>query len=291
MKPNPFGLGAHPSPTDHRDFRDPDLALASPYPDKFVTDISSLEVRMQFQIGKCIGEAVAKKTDSLIPVNDFSDDFLYRGTKQFIDQNTNEGTSFRSALKFAQQYGICRKQTFQIPVTQDMTYDQYMSFEVTQAAWAEASQYKIGQYLSVPIDVSLIKAAIYKYGILVARVDVGQEWWTNLAGVDSWNPADIFPLRSPKQVVSGHGIVIYGYDSTITPGKTLLYISNSWSSAWGDQGNGNLYFEDYYPHLTEAWAVTTNPVTPGTSADVSIPVTGTVLSTFLNLLRKIGVLT
>lgn len=281
-----LGLGAHPSPTDHRDHQDKEIALGIPYPDKYMADLTNLEMRMQFQIGKCIGESTGKKIDSLYFPNEFSDDFIYRGTKQFIDKNTNEGTSFRAALKFAQQYGVCKKPTFQIPVTQSMTYAQYLTYPIPQAAFDEAKNYKIGQYLSIPVDVSLLKAAIYKYGMIVARVDVGSEWWTDSKGTDSWNPADILPLRSPKQVISGHGIVIYGYDSTITLGKTLFYISNSWSSAWANQGNGNLYFEDYYPHITETWAVTLNPVV----VDNSPPVSDQTVSLFIKILRFLGII-
>ncbi len=148
-----FGLGAHSSPIDLRDHKDKVLSTeAFLYPEKYITDISSLEMRMQYFIGKCVGEGTAKRIDTLYPsFGPFSDDFLYRGAK-IIDGNTYEGTNIRSALKFAQNTGVATKATFQVPVTNKMTYVEYMNYPIPPAAFDEAKNYKIGQYVSIPID-------------------------------------------------------------------------------------------------------------------------------------------
>lgn len=277
-----LGLGAHPSPTDHRDHKDTELVLGSAMPDKYMVDTSKLEVRMQYFIGKCIGEGDAKKADELFGIVS-SDDFIYLGAKS-IDGNLTEGSNIRSALKFMQQTGVCKASTFSIPVDDSTTYAQYISNKASQAAFDEASQYKIGEYFSVTIDVDMLKAAILKYGALVARVDVGKEWYTAADGTSSWISKDVLPLRIPQQVLSGHCIVIYGYDSTIVQGKTAFYIANSWSAEWADNGNGYFYFEDYAPHLTEAWAVTLD------KPDSSPVVEDSTVSILVDILRRLGLM-
>lgn len=274
------GLGSTPSVVDLRDNKDKRLALAVQYPEKYTVDISSLEMRMQYKIGKCVGAATTKGTEPLFPSSErsgpFSDDFMYRGAK-IIDGNEYEGTSIRSALKFAQKFGIATKNTFNVPVSDSMTYAEYMKYKIPVEAFEEGRKHKIGQYLSIPIDADALKAAIYKYGILVVRMDVGSEWWT-----PSWSKYDILPLKSPKQLVSGHAVVLYGYDSTSVPGKTKFYLSNSWSHEWADLGNGYFYFEDYKP--TEAWAITLDPV-PETYPPFNV------VMKLINILIRAGVFT
>lgn len=247
---NHIGLGAHKSKLDVRDHKDKSIALVSALPASFYVDITSLKSRMQHYIGKCIGEGNAKRIDSLFGITS-SDDFIYLGAKS-IDGNLIEGTSIRSALKFMQKNGVCLFDTWSIPVTEKTTYTEYLKYEVPQYAKDEALKYKIGQYFSIPIDETLIKAALVKYGMLVVRMEVGDEWYT-----PSWLSKDILPLKAPKKVVSGHCVVIYGY-STDTSGDTKFYISNSWSTLWADNGNAYFYFKDYKP--TEVWAVTLDPV-------------------------------
>lgn len=277
-----LGLGAHPSPTDHRDHRDTQLAMGSPMPDKYVVDISKLQVRMQYFIGKCIGEGNAKKADDLFGMVS-SDDFIYLGAKS-IDGNLTEGSNIRSALKFMQQTGVCRYSTFSIPVNDTTTYAEYITNKAPQAAFDEAASYKIGEYFSVTIDIDMIKAALLKYGALVARVDVGEEWYTDVDGVTTWDATKILPLRAPQTVISGHCIVIYGYDSTLTAGKTALHIANSWSTDWADNGNGYLYFEDYMPHISEAWVVTLDKQIP------SPVVSDATVSLFVKFMQYLGLM-
>lgn len=244
-----IGLGALASPYDSRDhaaYIEPELS------DKHITDISGLRVRMQYGIGKCTGEATAKKTDELFRI-DSSDDFLYRGTKDKIDLNLKEGSCIRNVLKFAQKYGVCTRNDFEIPVTDETTYKEYLSYNIPQYAYDRAEKYHIGEYLSIPIEISLLKAAIRKYGTIIVRLEVGDEWY-----IPSWMASDILPLKSPKKVISGHAVILYGYDSTLVPGKTAFYVANSWSTRWAANGNGYFFFEDYKP--TEAWAVTLDPI-------------------------------
>lgn len=267
-------LGAHKSKLDVRDHKDKSIALVSALPSEYFVDISSLKSRMQHYIGKCVGEGNAKRVDNIFGITS-SDDFIYFGAKS-VDGNLTEGTSIRSALKFMQKNGVCLFDTWSVPVTDKTTYADYIKNDIPQYAKDEAVKYKIGQYFNIPIDETLIKAALVKYGMLVVRMEVGQEWYT-----PSWASKDILPLKAPKQVISGHCVVIYGY-STDENG-TKFYISNSWSTLWADNGNGYFYFKDYKP--TEVWAVTLNPV-PTTNL-VSLEVFQAIIKVF----QKIGMWT
>jgi hypothetical protein len=273
---HPFGNGANPSKLDVRDHKD-DQALVAPYPTSHTTQLSPLVVRMQYKIGKCVAESVTKQLEYLYYKKtgeyvQLSDDFLYFITKKFIDGNSDEGTSMRSVLKAVQKYGTCKKSTFSVEVGDSMSYADYWSHSttLTQAMYDEALNYKGGQYLAIPLDEEMIKAAIYAYDMLVARFEVGKEWWT-----PSWNAKDILPLKPPVDVISGHANILYAYDDT------LIYNGNSWSDLWALQGNGNFNFKTYAPHLTEVWALTLSPVV----VDNSPVLSADVVSKFVRLLR------
>jgi len=271
-----LGLGAHKSKLDVRDHKDKELSFAVALPDKYFVDTTSLGMRMQYSIGKCIGEGNAKKSDQLFNIYS-SDDFIYLGAKS-IDGNLIEGSSIRSALKFMQKSGVCLHSSFNIPVNYDMTYADYIKYKPSNEALSEAQKYKIGQYFSIPIDSGTIMASLIKYGILVARMDVGVEWYE-----PSWKSKDILPLRKSKNPISGHCVAIVGYDTTLVQGKTAIYIDNSWSSNWADNGRGYFFLEDYSP--TEVWAVTLNPVPENNLISLEI------LQSIIMIFQKIGLWT
>ncbi len=270
------GLGAHSSKLDVRDNKDKELAFAVALPDKYFADTTSLGMRMQYSIGKCIGEGNAKKADQLFNIYS-SDDFMYLGAKS-IDGNLTEGSSIRSALKFWQKNGICLHSTFNIPVDYDMTYGEYIKYKPSNEAVEEAKKYKIGRYFSVPVEASMIKASLIKYDLLVARMEVGDEWYT-----PDWLAKNILPLKKPKSPISGHCIVLSGFDTTLIEGKTAIYLENSWSSRWADKGRGYFFLEDYKP--TEIWAITLEPITEQPS------ITLEVLQKLIKIFQSIGMWT
>lgn len=272
---NPFGLGAHESTVDPRNHTDDSLALGLPYPATFKVDWGIVPIRMQFKIGKCVAEAVTRyveklyyrKTGTYVAL---SDDFLYMITKKYFDGNTDEGTSFLNVLKAAQKYGICRFDTFNLNVNADTIYSDYISNinNISETAIDEAANYRIGQYLSIPLDMSIIQSAIYKYDGIVGRFLVGNEWWTDDQGNVTWDGTKL-NLTNPKVPESGHGVDLDGYNSLIVAPKIQGDIANSWSKDWGLFGYEPFVFDDYMP--TEVWAITLNPVptTPDTSAVIS----------------------
>lgn len=249
-----FGTGALPSKIDPRDVKDTSLTLSYPYPSEYETFIDMLEVEDQEKIGICtsylktyIEYLYFKKTGKYVRL---SAAFLYIITKLYIDKNMQEGSQLRSALKAAQKYGVCTEATF--PTNVNMTHAQFLSQSIPKEAWNEALNYRIGGYINIPIEKSLLAAAIHKYGMLYARMEVGSSWWT-----PSWHWKDILPLRKPSSVVSGHAVNHHGYEIS---DKTKIRGRNSWGKEWALMGNFYYFMEDYMP--TEAWAITLESVMP-----------------------------
>lgn len=277
-----ISFGAHPSKKDKRDIKDKHLALATAYPDKYSVDMSKIGVFYQSKLGICTAAALVcsiieylywKKTGKFVQL---SVAFLYIVTKTKIDQNIIEGSSLRSALKAAYKYGVCTEATF--PTDVEMSHGEFISQKIPDAAWTEALNYTIGGYVSIPVDQSLIAAAMYKYGPLYARFEVSSTWFT-----PSWMEKDISPLKAGKPVLSGHATAIWSYDlSTDDEG---MWLRNTWGSTWFRNGDGYFNFRDYKP--TEVWAVTLDSVQHLSDTPAVLDSIG---KKILDILRKIGVI-
>lgn len=275
LQEHEIGFGAKPSKKDIRDFKDKVLAPA-PYKTHHMTDISMLAVTHQRKVGICMAETVCRHVEYLYykktgVYTRLSRAFLYIVTKKFIDKDRDEGTSFRAGFKAAQDYGICPESVF--PTNTNLEHSEFLDQKIPYQAWDEAKKFKMGAYIPIPTDISLLKAAISKYGLIAVRMELGEEWFT-----PSWKASDILPLRKPKKIISGHAVSLYGYDE-----NNLNHLRNSWSEEWADKGNGYYDFDDYEP--TEAWALTLED--PKDYKGVRF-VTFDIIKKFMDLLRKIG---
>ncbi len=279
------GLGAHPSKKDKRDIKDKKLALATPYPIAHRTDVSGmknlLKERYQKLLGLCVACAITSYVEFLYwkktgLYTKLSVAFCYNVIKRLIDKDTKEGTSLRSGLKAVYKYGICKEIT--MPTNYDLTHAQFINQNIPQEAWTEALNYTIGGYVSVPIERSLISAAIFKYGLTISRMECGSTWW-----IPSWLPKDIFPLKKPKQIVSGHAIDHDEYDLTLKDECPMGFL-NWWSESWGNKGRGKHIYENYKP--TEVWTMTLDSVQHMADSDTII--SDSVWRKVLDIFRKVG---
>lgn len=283
MKPfslyaNGIAAGANPSKKDSRDFKDGSLSLTTPYPTAHTVDMDGVDVFHQGKIGICTAAALCsiiewlylQKTGKHVKL---SVAFLYIVTKLYIDKNWEEGSSLRSALKAAYKYGVCLESTFPTDIT--LSHQRFLSQSIPENAWTEALEYTIGGYISVPVDRSLIAAAMYKYGPLYARMEVSDKWFT-----PSWYERDIAPLVGGK-TISGHAVALKSYD-LISP--FIMWLRNSWGITWFRKGDGYFLFKDYRP--TEVWAVTLESV-----MHLSNPLdhqSDSLVKRLMDILRKIG---
>ena len=82
---------------------------------------------------------------------------------------------------------------------------------------------------------------------------IGKEWWTDERGRTSWAKRDVMPLRTPREIVSGHEVFLHGYDQS----KTDVF--NSWGPTWADDGKNEYRPKDWNPYLVECIAITELP--------------------------------
>ena len=255
-------FGGIKSSKDNRDFEPKHLGLGVPSstPISWIQDISTIPVYMQNQQPACGGHAGAIFYNILDNLgNNLSPRFVYALCKKIDGLNGQSGTTGRAIMQVLQKYGVCTNDLF--PNDTSLSEIEYADWtKISPEAYVDALNRRIGAYAQVnPYDFQTIKDAIYTNKIVLVLADIGREWWTDKNGNNSWTASDIFPLRPPESVVSGHFFVHYGFD------KLYLYLRNSWSKLWGNNGNG-YYGEDYVPYIIEIWIaqLPTFPVPPST---------------------------
>lgn len=166
-----------------------------------------------------------------------------------LDRAT-QGTFPRTVLKIAATYGI--------PTTDVLPNDtllptlQYRDDRlITPAVLANAAQYKIPGFISIPNDPVSLRNAIYLYKALSSVFVIGPELWT-----PSWMSQDIDPLRTPtgNDVMEGHELASIGWD-----GPTLNLGQNEWGAAWNTQGYFHYDPIAWKPFMFEHWAIAALP--------------------------------
>ena len=254
--------GGVQSPPDERDFKLDIVAAGSipdTLPDFVFINISRLPVWMQRKVGACVGHAWGKsqqnceleETDNVVPL---SARFLYAMAKG-LDQTPGEGTFPRLVGKILKNYGCATEATVPNDTTLDHeTYVYHRDIHnIPEAAFAEATPYKIDGYAFADVTEEGIKRAIFyaqtKRQGVVMLLQVGDTWWKGTDGVSTWDAAKILPLRVPATIISGHEVYPYGYE--YKGGRLVIHILNSWSDQWGDHGAGWFYFDEWQRLIKE----------------------------------------
>lgn len=234
----PFKLGAFPSKPDARDFVaqvvHPEAALQFP-PVYAVQNLPP--VRNQQNEGTCVGHAlvgildyyeIKGKYDRQLSVRD-----AYAGAR-VIEPVDGEGSTPRSALKNAQQAGVCHEK--------DWPYVPQQPGSPGLFAAKHRPPNKVGAYAQVPLNALDIKANIFQRGPLLIVIPVTDGFWEpNKEG-----------MVSLENIIRGyHAVVLVGYDDS----KNAYLLRNSWGTEWGQQG----YCWLPYSHpIVECWTVTAN---------------------------------
>lgn len=180
---------------------------------------------------------------------DFSPRFLDILVKR-IDQQDREvgGTYPGYVLKLAATVGCCT--TKLLPNDTTLPILQYRDDSViTPEMMAEAEQYKIPGYISIPLDFASTRNAIYLYEALTCLFLIGQEFW-----VPSWLPADIDPVKPPAKIESGHQLAATGWDSPV-----LNLGRNQWGPEWDMGGDFHYDPKKWAPFIAEQWAIAEVP--------------------------------
>lgn len=239
----PFGLGAVPRPKDERDFSLGDYQAPIQIPATFMQDVSAIPVKMQGTFGTCGAHAGSffdskLQTDKRGYVKDLSPKYLWKQVKLIDGFPLDAGTDMGSIFKSLTNTGDCAEAL--LPDVLDPTIQAYSDPSVlTDAEKHDAYQNDIGAYAFTDNPTwDQIRQAIYQNKAVLALVDCFDTWYT-----PSWAEKDILPLKIGN-FVGHHFIALYAYD------EQYVYFRNSWSNAWGRNGDG--YFDtSYVPHVLE----------------------------------------
>ena len=237
--PNPApGLGAIERPADRRDFK---LGLATaptPLPAVYLPDWSHVPVKMQGTYGTC-GPHAAAHALSFKDGIDLSPKWLVKVMTKLGTLTNESGTDMRSLFQAIQASGDCSEAL--LPNDLQDSFTAYSDPSVlSNTETDDASLHGISGVYAFTDNPSWdqIKRAIYQFGCVIALVKCGDGWWTN-----GWSEAATCPLKLGTYA-SGHFVVLLGWDTE------YIYFRNSWSTSWGDNGNG--YFDQsYLPYVTE----------------------------------------
>ena len=180
---------------------------------------------------------------------DFSPRFLDILAKRFDGQDRATGGTYpRLVFKLAVLYGCATTAT--LPNDTSLPILNYRDdSKLTPEVFAEASQYKIPGYVSVPLDFQGTRQSIYLYGAISTLFQVGDELWT-----PSWADKDIDPLRIPKIIISGHQMSPFGWEDDV-----YNDLQNEWSDKWANKGQDRYDPKAWSPYIIEQWAVAEIP--------------------------------
>lgn len=257
------GLGGIASPFDYRDIQIgqvvPDMDV---YPDKKRVDISKLPVWYQRKIGACVGHACAKykqrlDLDTIPEAIPLSARFLYTIAKS-LDGYQDEGTYPRLVMKILKDYGCATEKT--VPNDTTLSHEAYVYNRnidnLPSGALNEAKKYKIASYASVPMTkLGIQKAVNFADGLsMLVRLDAS--WWSDKNGI-TWDPARILPLKAPNPAISGHQIYVFGYE--VVGDDMKVFFLNSFSSDWGNHGEGWFWLSEYQKFMVEGWTAINVP--------------------------------
>ncbi len=256
MENTKLETGALVSPHDYRDGYAASAVATTisqiSLPPSYKTQLAT--PMMQALEPACVSHSVAdnlklywfRKTGKWI---DFSPRFLDILVKRFDGQDRATGGTYpRMVFKLAVQYGCATTAT--LPNDTSLPVLEYRDdSKLTEAVFAEAAQYKIPGYVSVPLDFQGTRQSIYLYGAISTLFQVGDEMY-----VPSWADKDTDPLRTPKKIESGHQMSPFGWED-----DTYNDLQNEWSTAWANKGQTRYDPKAWSPFVIEQWAVAEIP--------------------------------
>lgn len=113
--------------------------------------------------------------------------------------------------------------------------------DATPQAIADAVTRILGTpFLLDDLSIDGIHQACFENNAVILEVQLGKEWYTAPNGEESWDPADILPIRPPAEVIDSHFILVAPYDE---PNDRTWFINSS-SPQWAQNGFG--YFGSNY---------------------------------------------
>ena len=151
----------------------------------------------------------------------------------------------RTVLKLATTVGCCTNRLLPSDSI-NLSIGQFRNPSViTQEMRDEAAKYRIPGFYFVPDEK--VRQAIYLNGAVTSLFQIGEELW-----VPSQRRAD--PLRIPHRVVGGHQMNPCGWNDA-----DVSFLENMWGEDFGDKGGARYSERQWWPFISENWAVAEIP--------------------------------
>jgi hypothetical protein len=208
--------------------------------------------------------AVVKKGAS--PV-DLSGSFDYAFEKTVDGYPNDDGTTI-TAIGIAGPKGSCLNALF--PDDGDTTLN---PMGEKNAPWSDATPQAIADaitralgtpFLLDDLSIDGIHQACFENAAVILELQLGKEWYTSVSGEETWDAAEILPIRPPATVIDSHFVLVAPYDE---PNDRTWFINSS-SPRWAQ--NGFAYFgADYAPFIKSGIAFKQIP--PSVSAVLQNP--------------------
>lgn len=223
----PYGLGAHASPPDERDYQALTLlaSTAPVLPGRYVARNPGA-VLDQAKTPECVTFSTCGALRHELHARgygwlDLDEDELYREAKQLDGQPNADGTNYRTVFDIIRRSGV--------PLRDGTRF--------TVPGFA---------YYSVPVDYETIKQAIYQLGEVLLAAMWPQSWFS---------PYRNGVVPAPDSIAGGHAFRGFGWDDRRmfhAPSEDSLIDRNSWSAGWGMKGSFYLP-KAYFANVIEAW--------------------------------------
>lgn len=231
---NPFELGAQLDAVDPRAIPVTAFMPTVSVPPSYKAQLSAMPVFNQLQIPDCVWNVAVQQKMYYILLKTGKLVFLsrrmgYKWSKLADGIPDLPGTFPTVAANIALKKGI--PEVTLVDDDHTLSYNQFMNITDSPAILENASKYKIAGYAYVPADLSLIKQALFQYGVLGITTNVDSGWFSG------------FITRVLKSI-GLHRTLLYGYDEFGN-----LYCRNSWGAFWGTKGDFVLKWEDYKDNI------------------------------------------
>lgn len=243
----PFGLGGIARVPDARDIHLGAVGAPTSYPAVYKPDISMFPTHHQHKLPTCGANAFVWLEERMRG-GQYTPRYSWIADKAIDGFALEDGTDMLSIFRVGKNRGVCDNILLPDDSTQELqAYSNPGVITSVMDNNAKTKTFDSYGFIHFP-SFEQIKEEIYKNQAILALVRVGNEWWTRPDGLSSYQIKDIMPLRTPKTVVSGHFIVLWGYD------EQYIYFKNSWGTTWAVAGSG--YFgADYVPFVNEIGSV------------------------------------
>ncbi len=249
MLNTPLGFGGLARTVDERDFNLGSYQPPTIIPPVFKQFVGNIPVQNQGKYPTCAAHAGAffnskLQSDKYKITKSLSPKYLWDQIKQIDGFSIYDGTDMRSIFRSLVNTGTC--DITLLPNSLGASIIDYSNIRnISDAMRYNGYQHDLTNYAFIDMPTfAQIKQAIFLNKAVLALVDIGDGWW-----LPNWS--HILPV-SLGNAVGHHFVTLHGYD------ETRIYFRNSWSDAWGINGDG--YFDaSYIPHVLEIGTALTLP--------------------------------